>query len=73
MWYVSSVVRALRTADLASVSWAFVRWFRNAGRAIAARIPMIRITTSSSTSVKPRWSRKRRDVGGQAIRPINGM
>ena len=30
------------------------RWVRNAGSAIAARSPMIRITTRSSISVKPR-------------------
>jgi len=58
-WKVSSVTRALRTADLASVSCALVRWLRNAGSAIAARIPMIRITTISSISVKPRFSRSR--------------
>src|SRR4051794_8857089 len=43
-----------RAFDLASESWPFARWPRNAGRAIAARIPMIRITTRSSIRVKPR-------------------
>ena len=33
---------------------------RNAGRAIAARMPMIRMTTSSSMSVNPRSSSRRR-------------
>src|SRR3954451_8911972 len=43
-----------RAFDLASESWPFARWPRNAGRAIAARMPMIRITTRSSIRVKPR-------------------
>src|SRR3954447_6752225 len=43
----------LRAFDFASESWPFARWPRNAGSAIAARIPMIRITTRSSISVKP--------------------
>ena len=34
-------------------SCALARWLRNAGRAIAARMPMIRMTTRSSMSVKP--------------------
>src|SRR3954469_18206619 len=42
-----------RAADLASESWPFFCWPRKAGRAIAARMPMIRITTRSSMSVKP--------------------
>src|SRR5215210_1454768 len=54
-------VWASRTADLASVSCARERWPRNAGRAIAARMPMIRMTTSSSIRVKPfsSWARER--------------
>src|SRR3954469_23923113 len=43
----------LRALDLASASWPFFCWPRKAGRAIAARMPMIRITTRSSMSVKP--------------------
>src|SRR3954454_13053616 len=39
--------------DFASESWPFFCWPRKAGRAIAARMPMIRITTRSSMSVKP--------------------
>src|SRR4051812_26742662 len=52
----------LRAFDLASASLALVRCDRKTGRAIAARIPMIRITTSTSMSVKPlsRYSRVRR-------------
>ena len=46
----------LRTLDLAAASWPFERCVRKAGIAIAARIPMIRITTSSSIRVKPRSS-----------------
>src|SRR4051812_9019079 len=43
----------LRAFDFASASWPFFCWPRKAGRAIAARMPMIRITTRSSMSVKP--------------------
>src|SRR3954464_7852216 len=43
----------LRAFDLESASWPFFCWPRKAGRAIAARMPMIRITTRSSMSVKP--------------------
>src|SRR6185369_17703759 len=42
-----------RAADLASASCPLERCPRKAGRAIAARMPMIRITTRSSISVKP--------------------
>src|SRR3954467_2055668 len=42
-----------RADDLASASWPFCCWPRKAGRAIAARMPMMRITTRSSMSVKP--------------------
>jgi hypothetical protein len=44
---------ALRASDLAEASWPFFCWPRNEGRAIAARMPMIRMTTRSSMSVKP--------------------
>src|SRR3954470_23595672 len=43
----------LRASDLAEASCPFARWPRKAGRATAARIPMIRTTTISSMSVKP--------------------
>src|SRR6185295_10733407 len=43
----------LRAADLALESWPLERCPRKAGKAIAARMPMIRITTRSSISVKP--------------------
>src|SRR3954468_14684182 len=43
----------LRALDFASASWPFFCWPRKAGRAIAARMPMIRITTRSSIRVKP--------------------
>src|SRR5215210_85204 len=58
--YLSSSVKQasiwetrLRTSDFAAESCPLERCVRNAGTAMAARIPMIRITTSSSISVKP--------------------
>src|SRR3954454_570888 len=51
--HVSICDTMFRAADLASESWPFFCWPRKAGRAIAARMPMIRITTRSSMSVKP--------------------
>src|SRR3954469_21023021 len=50
-------VTRLRTFALASASSAFSLWPRNMGSAIAARIPITRITTRSSMSVNPRSSR----------------
>src|SRR5436305_3209845 len=41
------------TSFLAAVSCAFFFWFRNNGMAIAARMPMMIMTTRSSMSVKP--------------------
>ena len=41
------------TSDLAEVDFALFFWLRNAGMAIAARMPMMIMTTSSSMSVKP--------------------
>src|SRR4051812_3852202 len=41
------------TSLLAAVSCAFFFWFRNNGMAIAARTPMMTMTTRSSMSVKP--------------------
>src|SRR5689334_644159 len=43
----------LRAADFASASCPFDRCPRKAGSAIAARMPMIKMTTRSSISVKP--------------------
>jgi hypothetical protein len=50
---VSRALEAVTTTDFASASSPFPRWFRKEGIAIAARIPMIRMTTSSSISEKP--------------------
>ena len=47
---------ALRASALALESCALALWPRNVGSAIAARIPMMRITTSSSIRVNPRSS-----------------
>jgi hypothetical protein len=41
------------TSDLAEVDFALFFWLRKAGMAIAARMPMMIMTTSSSMSVKP--------------------
>src|SRR3954468_9998974 len=41
------------TSALAAESWAFLRWLRNTGIAIAARMPMMMMTTRSSMRVKP--------------------
>ena len=46
-------VCAVRAVDLASASRALSLWAKNDGIAIAARMPMISITTRSSTRVKP--------------------
>src|ERR1700704_2586754 len=56
---VSAAVAAVRASDLAWASFALPFWFRNDGMAIAARMPMIRITTRSSISVKPPSSPER--------------
>src|SRR5690349_5739500 len=42
--YVSCAVAAVRASDFALESYALPFWFRKAGMAIAARMPMIRIT-----------------------------
>jgi hypothetical protein len=49
----STCVTALRTSALAAESFALSDWPRKVGRAIAARTPMIRMTTRSSMRVKP--------------------
>ena len=58
---VSAAVCAVRAISLACASFALVFWFRNDGIAIAARMPMIRMTTRSSIRVKPfsSWARRR--------------
>jgi hypothetical protein len=49
-----SVFAMSDAAAFASVSCPFDRWFRKTAIPMAARIPTIRMTTSSSTSVNPR-------------------
>src|SRR3954463_1436253 len=60
--HVSAAWAAVIATDFASASLPLLRWFRNEGMAIAARMPMIRITTRSSIRVKPFsfWARSRR-------------
>src|SRR5437764_3608978 len=61
----SSCETRLRASDFALASFALLRWLRKLGRAIAARMPMIRITTRSSIRVKPLSSRLRRSLSLQ--------
>src|SRR4029450_6705143 len=58
---VSIACDAVVTCVLASASVPFCLWFRKDGIAIAARMPMIRITTRSSIRVNPlsSWARSR--------------
>jgi len=49
----SAVVSAVRASSLAEASLAFAFWPMKAGMAMAERMPMIRMTTSSSIRVKP--------------------
>ena len=51
--HVSTACAAVTAVDFASASLPLLRWFRNEGMAIAARMPMIRMTTRSSIRVKP--------------------
>ena len=51
----SSAVARLRRSDFIWLMYAFSFVFANFGIAIAARIPMITTTMSSSMSVKPRF------------------
>src|SRR5579871_6262634 len=51
---VSAATCAEWASSFAAASDALFFWLRNDGIAIAARMPMIRITTSSSISVNPR-------------------
>src|SRR3954469_21447067 len=53
VYQVSSAVCVVRASALAFESSPLPFWLRNEGMAMAARIPMIRITTRSSMSVKP--------------------
>src|SRR6202041_952559 len=62
-------VRAVCASVLAEESYALFFWLSSAGIAIAARMPMIRITTRSSISVKPPSSRTPR-VESFLIKPL---
>ncbi len=53
-------VAAFFRSDLTLASAALSRWLRKSGMAIAARMPMITMTTRSSMRVKP-WSFSSRD------------
>src|SRR3954462_8667281 len=55
---------ALRALDLAEASLPLSRWPRKVGRAMAARMPMIRMTTRSSIRVKP-------DSSSRSLRSIS--
>jgi len=46
-------VAMLRISDSTEALRAALRWFKNTGMAIAARIPMITTTTRSSIRVNP--------------------
>lgn len=50
---VSNTLAALFRSDLTAASFAVLRWLRNTGIATAARMPITRMTTSSSMRVKP--------------------
>src|SRR3954451_17769745 len=50
---------------LACASQPFLRWFRKTGMAIAARMPMMMMTTRSSIRVKP-WSFSSMDLRRRA-------
>src|SRR4051794_27783383 len=67
-------VCAVRAADLASESCARPRWPRKAGSAIAARMPMMRMTTRSSIRVKPfsLWARSR-SLWSMWVNPPEGI
>ena len=74
--YVSAVVSAVRASSFACDAVALLFWDRNDGMAIAARMPMIRITTKSSMSVKPpssleRW-RSRLNIGNYSLTCLLG-
>src|SRR3954471_20659759 len=56
MKHVSTWATALRASDLADASLPLFACPRKIGSATAARMPMMRMTTSSSMSVKPAWS-----------------
>src|SRR5215472_15398890 len=51
--YASSEVAALRRSELARASKPRCRYEANCGMAMAARMPMMATTTSSSINVKP--------------------
>jgi hypothetical protein len=52
MFEPTKVFRA-DASDCAAANWAFDCWLRKMGTAIAARMPMMAITMSSSIRVKP--------------------
>jgi hypothetical protein len=54
-YQVATSLPSTDTSDLTAVSWALARWLRKTGIAIAARMPMMIMTTRSSIRVKP-WS-----------------
>ena len=57
---------SVETSALAAESSAFLRWLRNTGIAMAARMPMMIMTTRSSIRVKP-WSFSCMDLRMRAI------
>src|SRR4029078_12942876 len=65
----STACAAVTAVDFASASLPLLRWFRNEGMAIAARMPMIRMTTRSSIRVKPlsSWARWRNSRMGTPL------
>src|SRR4051795_4907836 len=52
---LSTFVAAFFRSALREASTPFLRWLRNTGMAMAARMPMMMMTTRSSIRVKP-WS-----------------
>jgi len=60
---VSTWVAAFLRSDFRDASTPFLRWFRKTGMAIAAKIPMMMMTTKSSIRVKP-WSLSAMDFCG---------
>src|SRR5437762_671162 len=62
----------LRASLFAWASQPFLRWFRNTGMAMAARMPMMMMTTRSSMRVKPSSSWALRIRASIAIPPGGG-
>src|SRR6185369_17085135 len=72
-WYVASALKIVRVDDWAEPSFAARREARRLGIAIAAIMPMIATTISSSINEKPSWrlvvilvSCSLREIGGSA-------